>query len=377
MAGFECTYSKTEIRQRLDMLKETRHDEYCRLDYGLVKRLGIKTVREGLAWSQIDNGTFRYDFSRFERMMRIAKEEGVQQIWDLNHFDYPDYLDPFSPKFVRRFGEYARRAYEVIRKYQEGTLYIAPICEISFFAWISCDRGVWAPYLKGRHNGFRFKQQLVRAAIAAMDAIWEEDPSVRFLHVDPFMRRKAFPPASPGALEHVRDFNETVRFEAWDMLAGKTYPEVGGQPKYLDIVGINYYYHNQEWVLSKGGKSLGFNAMPWDSPSRVSFADMVGEVYERYRRPIVISETGSYGALRYKWWSRVLREVEEGLERGLPIYGVCAYPAIDRPEHVNYLVPQSGLWDFEPGDNLHLRVPHKRTLRVIEEYSKRRNGGIS
>jgi beta-glucosidase/6-phospho-beta-glucosidase/beta-galactosidase len=367
-AGFECTYCKTEIKKRLDMLKETHHDRLVREDYEILRERGIYTVREGLAWHQIDNGTKRYDFSRFEKIMQAGKEFGIQQIWDLNHFDYPDYLDPFSEKFVKKFAEYARRAFHVIRKYQAGAIYIAPVNEISFFAWIAADRGAWAPYKRGRDNGFKFKRQLVRAALAAQDAIWREDGKARFIHIDPFMRRKAKQPVSEEASKHVSDFNEVVRFEAWDMLCGKTYPELGGHPKYLDIVGMNYYFHNQEWVISKKRGGLGFGAMEWHSRARVSFADMVEEVYNRYRRPVLISETGSYGALRFRWWNRVLREIDDGIRKGLPICGVCAYPAIDRPDHINYLIPQSGLWDFEPGDKHFTRHPHTKTLNAIENY---------
>lgn len=368
MAGFECTYALTEIRERLDMLKATRHDELCREDYERLLDLGIKTVREGLSWHQADMGNGEYDFSRFEKIMQAGTDMGMQQIWDLNHFDYPTDVDYFSPAFVRRFAEYARRAIEVIRKYQGGTLFIVPINEISFSAWIGADRGVWAPYTKGRENGFKFKTQLVKAALAAMEAIWAEDKDVRFIHVDPFMRREAKPPVSKTALEHVNDFNTVVRYEAWDMLSGKTFPELGGEPKYLDIIGMNYYFHNQEWVISKPKGKLGFEAMEWSDTGRISFAQMIKDVHERYGRPIVITETGSYGEKREEWWKRALKEIGEGLKQDLPIAGVCAYPAVDRPSHVHYLLPQSGLWDFEADDAGCRRIPHKPSLNVIRNF---------
>ncbi len=367
MTGYECTAAQTEIRERLDMLKATRHDEYCRIDYTLAKELGVTTVREGLSWHFIDRGG-TYDFSRYEHMLRIGSEEGVEQIWDLNHFDFPGHLDPFSEKFVDSFVEYALRAWEMLRKHIPGTLYIVPVNEISFFSWIGADRGVWAPYKTGRENGFRFKQQLVRAAIAAMRAIWKEDRGVRFIHTDPFMRRVAIEPALSHAKAHAHDFNEIVRFEAWDMISGRTFPELGGSPELLDIVGINYYFHNQEKVLSRPDGSLGHEAMEWDSRLRVSFADMVKLAVERYGRPVLVSETGSFGDLRYKWWKRLLSEVEEAFSQGLPLCGVCAYPAVDRPDTVNFLFRQSGLWDFEDNDPACIRIPHRRTLRVIHNF---------
>jgi beta-glucosidase/6-phospho-beta-glucosidase/beta-galactosidase len=370
MAGFECTYSKAEDSRRLDLLAATKHDLYCREDYGLIKEVGMQTVREGLSWSQIDQGDSKYDFNRFEQMMKIGKEKQIQQIWDLNHFDYPEDLDPFSMEFVDRFSSYAVAAIRILRHYQSGTLFIVPLNEISFFAWIGADMGWWAPYKKGRKNGFAFKKQLVKAAISAMKAIWSVDKDVRFIQVDPFMRRMALAPARKTAEKHVSEFNDVIRFQAWDMLCGKECPELGGAPEFLDIIGVNYYIHNQEWVISQQKRKVSHQLMDWNSSDRVSFAEMLAGIYERYHRPMLVSETGSYGDLRNKWWSRTLAEVHEGLIKGLPICGVCAYPTVDRPNSAGFLLPKSGLWDFDQNDQSCHRIPHVFSLETIKKYNQ-------
>lgn len=371
--GYECTASLAAKRRRLNLLSATRHDEYCRMDYTLIKQLGIHTVREGLSWSHIDKGNGHYDFDRYKHMMQIAKEEGIEQIWDLNHFDYPEYVDPFSDKFTEQFAEYAKRCVHIFRKYISGTLFIVPVNEISFFSWIGADQGHWAPYKKGAANGFKFKCQLVKASIRAMDAIWEMDEDVRFIQVDPYMRRVAKSPANKKARVHTDDFNNKIRFEAWDLLSGKTHPEIGGDPKYLDIIGVNYYFHNQEWVLSKKNGGIEHAAMEWEDPERVSLGSMLQEIYTRYHRPILISETGSFGELRYRWWQRTLEEVKTALEEGLLIVGVCAYPALDRPESAGFLLPNSGLWDFVGDDPKCVRVPHERSIEVIQQFILQNN----
>lgn len=387
-AGFECTAAMAEDKRRLNMLDQTRHDQLCADDYDMIKERGFYTVREGLSWSQIDTGDGVYEFDRFEKMMQIGAQKGVQQIWDLNHFDFPTRLDPLAEdpakadEFVEAFARYAKEVIRVLRiHFPAEELYIVPLNEISFFAWIGADMGWWAPYKKGRENGGRFKQILVRAAIAAMDAIWEEDDNVRFIHVDPFMRRLAkqpmpsdttpHSPPSKKVQEHVKDFNEVVRYEAWDMLCGRKHPELGGAPKYLDIIGMNYYVHNQEWVITGQNNTVLHQLMDWDSPDRVSFAEMIAEVYERYQRPIFISETGSFGERRSSWWERTLAEIDTGLNSGLPIVGVCAYPVLDRPESAGFLLPNSGIWDFDPTDSLCQRLPHEPSLTAIGNYHDR------
>ena len=368
MAGYECTYAQTEKDRWLDMLHATQHDIQCSNDYTLIKQMGITTVREGLSWRQIDLGNGVYDFSRFEPMLKIGADEGIQQIWDLNHFDYPPRLNPFSPEFIEEFAAHAQQAIKKLREHSNETLYIVPWNEISFTAWIGADMGWWAPFKKGRANGLKLKQQLVKAVIAAIEAIWQVEHNVRFIHVDPFMRRLAKEPANAKARKHVDEFNNVVRFEAWDMLAGKTYPELGGNPKYLDIIGMNYYVHNQEWVISTPKNGITHQMIDWNSEDRVPFAEMIRSVYERYHRPILISETGSYGELRENWWKRVLDEIKEDLDAGSPICGACIYPTLDRPEWAGFLLPQSGVWDFGPEDETLQRIPHEPSLSVIRNF---------
>jgi beta-glucosidase/6-phospho-beta-glucosidase/beta-galactosidase len=364
--GFECLYAKTEGGKRVNQLNDTKHDKYCSADYKLIKKIGITTVREGLSWNGIDKGKGIYDFSEFIPMMQKAKEEGIEQIWDLNHFDYPEGLDPFSKEFVSRFARYAKECIKVIKKYQKGTIYIAPVNEISFFAFISADKGNWAPYAKKR--GVEFKKQLVRAAIAAMDEIWEVDRNVRFIHVDPIFRRT---PLKPDKLSQKKEKEFiSAKFQAWDMLAGKIFPELGGDPKYLDIIGANYYYYNQEYILPKKPDGPMYLTIPWKSKDRVSLQAMLSEVYNRYKRPIVISETGGWGALRRMWWPRIFRELNDAIKSGIPIYGICAYPIIDRADWTHGHLTNSGLWYLKNNDSALKRIPHEPTIRVVKNYIK-------
>ncbi len=365
-AGYECTSARTEKKFRLDMLGATKHDQYVKEDYKLLGDLEIKTVREGFAWSQIDLGNNNYDFSRYIPILKAGQELGIQQVWDLNHFDYPDYLNPLTDDFIKAFASYSLAAHKVLREYIKDTLFIVPINEISFFTWIGADKGAWAPFKRGRKKGFEFKKQLVRAALLAMKSLWKVDPNLRFIHVDPFMRRINRPPLTKKSQKHVHEFNNIIRYEAWDMICGKTCPELGGKPKYLDLIGVNYYIHNQEWV-SGIGNSLKFERVSWVNSDRITLGAMLKEIYDRYGRPIVVSETGSFGENRELWWERIMSEVIEA-KKNLPILGMCAYPILDRPDSTNFLVPKSGYWDFDQTDLNLTRNPHMPTIGIVKRY---------
>ena len=368
-AGFECTYALPKNGKRLHILSASRHDVCQPDDYRLILDLGIRTVREGFSWSEIDKGNGEYDFSRFLPLLAVGKEMGIQQIWDLNHFDYPESLDFFSEDFPRRFAAYALRVHEVLRRFVEGTLYIVPINEISYFSWIAGAEGQWAPFARGR--GMDCKRQLVRASLAAMQAIWLRDRDVRFIHPDPAMYRRALDENDPVAVGIARDFLR-ARFEAWDMLAGKVEPELGGEPVYLDIIGVNYYYNNQEWVIRDTNNPGAYASwgMHWQSPERISFAQLLYEIHERYQRPMVVTETGSHGDLRERWWIRTLSEIDDALQT-LPLYGICAYPVIDYPDWHGHHLTNSGFWDFETGDKACRRIPHAASIAIVKEYMRK------
>jgi len=364
--GFECTYAKTLDEERMDILSATKHDEYCINDYRLLKDLDIYTVREGLSWFQIHESKNRFNFSKFEKILKIGKEENMQQIWDLNHFDFPEFLDPFSEDFIKNFVEYSKRAVEVIRKYIDTTIFIVPINEISFFSWVSADIGGWAPYKI--NEGVKFKKQLVKASIAAMNALWNIDKNIRFIQVDPILRRVVNPDMEISKEMEIDFFNK--KFEAWDMLVGKSYPELGGEPKYLDICGVNYYYYNQQYIVKSITSEVTYPIMDWDDKNRISFKDMLNEVYNRYNRPILITETGAWGDLRVKWWKRTFKEVVQAINFNIPILGMCSYPIIDRRDWTDKHLTNSGFWDFKEDDSKLTRFPDNKTIDIIKELKQ-------
>ncbi len=368
MGGFEACNALSEHRQRLDMIGLTKHDLYCRADYRLLKQTGIFTIRESMAWHLIDGGGGAYDFSRYEKMMVIARDEGMQVIWSLNHFDIPAWLDLFSPDFAPRFAEYAVAAVRTIRRYDDDVLYINPLNEISFYSWMCAEVGVWGPHHTGR--GFEAKLQMVRATLAAVKAVKAMDARIKFVHIDPVMRRTAAPRSSPEVRKFVRDFRGVV-YQTWDMIVGKIYPELGGSRDCMDIVGVNYYIYNQEKVLEvqyEPNFEVRTRRLGLNSKARLGFDRMLNTVYNRYRKPILITETGSHGALRIHWWRRLLRDIDKALLRKIPLLGVCAYPIIDRPDwHYGHLT-NSGFWDFEGGDEHFKRIPHVAVLAIIKKY---------
>ena len=46
------------------------------------------------------------------------------------------------------------------------------------------------------------------------------------------------------------------------MLCGRLWPELGGGERYLDIIGVNFYPHNQWFYNLKGFDDRSVNSCP-------------------------------------------------------------------------------------------------------------------
>src|SRR5947199_4884071 len=102
-AGFECSTHRPRHGRRLDLIAATQHDTFARQDYRRLREQGIGTARDGIRWHLIERSPYQYDFSSALPMVCAAQDEGVQVMWDLCHYGWPDDLDIFSPAFIDRY----------------------------------------------------------------------------------------------------------------------------------------------------------------------------------------------------------------------------------------------------------------------------------
>jgi beta-glucosidase/6-phospho-beta-glucosidase/beta-galactosidase len=336
MGGYEASCHINRHGHRLDMIAVTQHDVQVRHDYEALRKLGIKTARDAVRWHLIDAGG-RYDFSSFLPMLQAATDIGIEVIWDLCHYGWPDDLDVFSTAFVDRFARFSKAVARVIADSSDAVPFYTPINELSFLPW-GIGRGVIYPFISGRDN--ELKRQFVRASIAAVDAARSVDPRARIVYADPIVH--VVPPRDRPELAESAIVYREAQFEAWDMICGRSNPDLGGRSEYLDIIGVNYYYSNQ-WEHC--GNRLRWEDTPRD-PRMLPFRDMLAEAFARYRKPLFVAETGHYGSGRARWIREIAGEVYLAREAGVPVEGICLYPILDRPDWENFgHWHNCGLWD--------------------------------
>ena len=346
MAGYEGSDHLNSAGVPLSMNEANHHWQQLDADYALLARFGIRTVRESIGWrvteQQGDAG-----FTRLRRHAELAQRHGIEVIWTLMHYGWPADIDLLSPIFVERFSAFSERVARTLCSVSGGRHFYQPINEISFLSWALSSTGLMqhAQRMLFSGDGRAVKIQLVRAALQACNAVGSVDPQARFMHSDPLIHVTAPPDSPPEVLEAAR-LQSAGAFEAWDMLYGRTEPQLGGSPRLLDIVGINYYHDNQ-WTE----QGLAIDPLHWHlrDPRRKPLSELLDSVWQRYRAPMLIAETSHVGDGRGQWLDDVAREVSLSRARGMPIEGICLYPAIDRHgwDHFSHW-HRSGLWDVQP-----------------------------
>lgn len=338
LAGFESACQRNSFNERIDMLAATQHDRQADEDYRLLWQLGIRTCRDGVRWPLIERRAGQFEFRSFLPLLRAAQRQGVQVIWALLHYGWPDFYDLMSPSFPDTFARFCRTIARVVRSESDDVPFYVPVNEISFLAWATGYKGIIHPVHPGKAE--EIKRTLIRCAIAAMEAVWDVDPRARFCHVDPLIY--VIPPRDrPDLAAQARGQHE-AQWHGWDMIAGRACPELGGHPKYLDIVGVNYYHSNQ-WETPDV-------RLHWDDPPdprRIPFHWMLRWVWQRYRRPFFIAETSHFGVGRGRWIEHIAQEIHAARLKRIPVEGVCLYPIIDRPDWENMdHWHHSGLFDL-------------------------------
>lgn len=352
MAGFECSDQLNHYGNRVDLLTETGHILHIDQDYELIALKGFHTVREGIQWSKVEKTPYNYDFSTVSLMIEAGKKAGIQQIWDICHFGFPDDLTPLHPHFKKRFVSVCEAFVSFHHKYAPDLqLIVTPINEVGFISWLGGDHASTSPYARGM--GWNVKYALVDAYIQGIKAMKIIDSRIKIMTTEPIVN---IVPSIDSDMEMVLQAAQQheEQYQSTDMLTGRICPELGGSSDLIDYMGFNFYYNNQ-WVAND------FTSLPWANlepdPRWRGLSLLLLEAYNRYNKPIILSETSHPGEHRANWLELITKECLKAFEFGVPLLGICLYPIIDRPDwdHLHYW-HHSGLWDADEV------TPHARIL---------------
>lgn len=334
LGGFECSCHRTEDGRRLDLHASTRHRDLADGDYARLRSVGMTAARDGIPWANVERAGGEHDFSSVLPLLRAADRHRVLVAWDLMHFGWPDDADVFAPSFPARFGRYAAACARFVSNESDRPHLFTPVNEMSFLAWAGGDVRCMNPFEAAR--GVELKVQLVRATIEAIEAIRSVLPGARFLQPEPVIHIVPNP-AHPKTFRRVESDN-LLQYQAWDMLTGRVFPALGGREDYLDVIGVNFYPDNQ---FTPEGETIRLGDIRFRP-----FARMLLDVWSRYRRPMIVSETGSEGDDRAPWLRYVAGQCISAMRHGCELHAVTLYPIVSYPGWADDRHCRNGLWDY-------------------------------
>ncbi len=327
--------------QRLDLIVATEHDRRAEHDYWLLSRMGMRWTREDVRWYLCEPEPGQYRFAHLEPLARAARRYQMEVVWSWMHYGCPLHVDPLAPEFPARLAELGLRFLAWLREQEVGARIIAPINELSYFAWHVDHLGTWYPFAKG--EGRRLKDQLMAAHRHCYERIKEVAPEVRVLLIDPFYYAVGSED-DPESLAEAAFWREAA-LEAMDRLAA-----------YTDLIGMNFYYDGQVACYRRcGERALRRRTLAWDDPRRLSLVEALRLYHRRFGKPILVTETSIRAGRRLPWFSYLTDQAMLALQEHLPLEGLCWYPVLDVPD-----------WGDLAADRTlhHLSIAHAGLIRL-------------
>jgi beta-glucosidase/6-phospho-beta-glucosidase/beta-galactosidase len=333
IGGFESTYMPAHDT---DVTETNGHDTRWPQDLALMRDAGVTRLRYPIRWHRIEQAPGRFDWSHTDAVMDHMQEHGMQPIVDLvHHTSYPRWLhngfaDRRFPSAYLRYVECFATRYPWVREY---TLFNEPFATL----FLCGSEGIWPPYGQGM-DGFARLVSNVLPPIAEASRLYAEIlPEARHLWVDTCEHHSADPAVGP-AMRHAVLCNDR-RFVVLDLMlgrcetAGRPFAEqlVGAAgphllalpPGRVDVLGLDYYAHS-EWFYDRNG-----GVAPPPRPR--GLASLAIEYWNRYRLPVMLSETNlrGYASDRATWLRYTLAECEQARDEGVPLEGYCWFPFVD------------------------------------------------
>jgi beta-glucosidase len=353
----------------LDEYELTDHYSRWSEDLDLMSTFGVDKARYGIPWYRVNTGPRLWDWSWAEKPFEKLLNLGIDPIVDLVHYGVPAWIPDayLNPDFPQRMAEFAAG---VAEKFRGRIYWYTPLNEPRIAAWYCGKLGWWPPYRRGWTNFLKILLQICRGIMETQKILQQIDPEIVAVHVD---ATDLYSTNVPELVPEV-ELRQRLVFLALDLITGRVAPDhplwswilQQGIPDSdlewfqlnkvaLDIVGINMYpmFTAKQFVKTSRGVRI---RMVYGSRSMVE--KLVEMYWERYRRPVMITEIASLGSVRrrIRWLQDSVEAVRLCRGRGIPLvgytwwpmYGLIAWAYRQGKRPLDQYILQMGLWDLAP-----------------------------
>jgi beta-glucosidase/6-phospho-beta-glucosidase/beta-galactosidase len=359
--GIENSYPTIKLpdgsTKRVDEMEKTGHYKHWPTDFLLLNEMGIEFLRYGPPYYKTHTGPSQFDWEFTDITFNRLRELTITPIVDLCHFGVPDWLGDFqNPDFPFYFAEYAQA---FAKRFPYLQLY-TPINEIFIAAMFSAQYGWWNERLQSDTHFVTALKNICKANVLAMHAILAVQPNATFIQSE---SSEYFHPFDPDAAARARFLNQK-RFLSLDLTYG--YPLNVSMYEYLlsngmtkkeyqwfqdnqvkarCIMGNDYYVTNEHLVYADGrthasGEIFGYYVI-------------TRQYYNRYRLPIMHTETNIRMPACKEWLFKQWANVHRLKHDGVPIVGFTWYSLLHQVDWDSALrndagnINELGLYDLD------------------------------
>lgn len=371
--GVECTVNRVGD-QYLDQMAKSGHWNRVE-DLDRFADLDIRTLRYPVLWEKIQaSSPDEFDWTWSDERLERLRELGISPIIGLlHHGSGPLWTNLLDPRFPQKFAAFALA---VARRYPWIDAY-TPINEPLTTARFSGLYGHWYPHRKDEASFHKILFNEIEATILAMQAVRSVNPSAKLIQTEDL--GKVF---SARGLSYQADFENERRWLSFDLLSGqfseksflwKFVTEISeGDFEQLqrirssscppDTYGINYYLTSERFLdddLEKhppeahGGnfyhRYADVAAVRVRPEGLVGSETLVTETYQRYRRPVAITEVhlGCTREEQLRWLMEEWNTGQRLLRKGIPIVAITTWALLGAYDWNTLVTRESGT--YEPG----------------------------
>ena len=377
--GIECSYPT--IRQgcwRMDQMQSCGHYRHWRQDLGLVRELGLRHLRYGPPLHLMFQGPGRYDWAFMDAVAAEMRRLGIVPIMDLCHFGLPTWLGTFqNPELPAALAEFAGA---FARRYPWVKLY-TPVNEMFVCTKLSALEGLWNEQLRDERAFVTAVRHVAKAGVLMAQEIRAVRPDAIFINSE---SGEFYQPCCPDPhVQRIAAFENERRFLPLDLLYA--HPVSDGMRAHLAshgmpdeeyawfmnqdvhsraILGVDYYVWNEKLIDTSGHAQTLGELFGWYVVAQ--------QYYERYRRPLMHTETNHQDAREApRWLWRQWHNVQLLRHSGVPIVGFTWYSLTDQVDwDAGLSAPRGninpvGLYDLNRDPRL-VGQAYRHLVRVFE-----------
>jgi dTDP-4-dehydrorhamnose reductase len=370
--GIECTVNRVGDRY-MDQVVRTGHQH--RLDdLERFAELGIKALRYPVLWERVvPTDPTQPDWTWTDERLARIRELGIRPIVGLcHHGSGPRWTGLLDPEFPHHLARYARAVSERYPWVDAFTPINEPLTTARFAALY----GHWHPHARDERQMMRALVYECLAVQLAMQEIRRVNPGAQLVQTEDLGRVWSTPP-----LRYQADYENERRWLSLDLLCGRVTEKhplwqhlwwlgltrveldpLRERPCPPDIIGGNYYVTSERFLDHRRHR---YPAVTHGGNGRDTYADvetvrvlanwspsparLLEEVWQRYRRPVAITEAhlGSTLNEQVRWLSQVWQDANRLEESGVDIRAVTIWSLLGAWDWHCLVTREEG--QYEPG----------------------------